>query len=90
MAPRALLPWLARLPQGKGGFLFFCFVFLSPGGVQVLFFRGLPADVRDFEVTPLLSGFCDPSSLKTLVLYGKGQALVEVPSVAVAGVCVGG
>ncbi len=64
-----------------------CAVPPPPLLLQVLFFRGLPTDVRDFEVTPLLAGFCDPASpIKTLVLYGKGQALVEVPSVAVAGV----
>ena len=61
-------------------------VVVAAGGVwrlQVLFLRGLPHDFRDFEVTPLFAGFCD--SPKILVLHGKGHALVEFPTVALAG-----
>jgi hypothetical protein len=44
----------------------------------------MPQDVREFEITPLFAPF--DITPKILILYGKGQAMVELPSISSAGV----
>jgi hypothetical protein len=52
---------------------------------QVLFLRGVPLDALEFEVEQLFAGLLQAPP-KVLVLHGKGQALVQLPSKAAAGV----